>query len=53
MVSLVLVMAALASAGTFWTKPPTKNTKDDRSGIGTAIQHSSFAVPAHARRLAR
>jgi len=53
MVSLVLVMAALASAGTFWTKPPAKNTKDDRSGIGTAVQHSSFAVPAHARTPAR
>jgi hypothetical protein len=52
MVSLVLVMAALASAGTFWTKPPTKS-KDDRSGISTAVQHSSFAVPAHARTLER
>jgi hypothetical protein len=46
MVSLVLVMAALGSAGTFWTKPQTKNTKTDRSGIATAVQHSSSAVPA-------
>ena len=53
MVSLVLVMAALGSAGTFWTKPPSKDSKTDRSGISTAVQHNSFAVPAHARVAAR
>jgi hypothetical protein len=52
MVSLVLVMAALGSAGTFWTKPHTKTDKV-RSATVTAVQHGSYAAPAHVRTAAR
>jgi hypothetical protein len=49
MVALVLVMATVGSAGAFWAKPLTKTgTKTDTAAV-TAVQHGSFAAPAHAR----
>jgi hypothetical protein len=52
MVSLVLVMAALGSAGVFWTKPH-KTDKADRAATITAVQHGWYAAPAHSRGTAR
>jgi hypothetical protein len=50
MVSLVLVMATLGSAGVLWTKPTTENgTKTVRAATAAAVQDGSFAAPAHAR----
>jgi hypothetical protein len=50
MVAVVLVTAAVGSAGALWAKPLGKTgTKTDRAATITAVQHGSYAAPAHAR----
>ena len=50
MVTLVLVMAALGSAGALWAKPLAKTgDKSDRAATITAVQHGWYASAAHER----